>query len=252
MTTLQNLVAACHAEGSHLTQQALTHIEHWKNWLIPINEENPTGEDPGYHDDFQHLREEVNQLSGIDTHLMGELAEKLLTHTSKDIRVVTYYVWARLHQDGEVGLAEGLELLAGMMQRFGTQLHPQRDRSRKTALEWLGSSRMLDSLSLYPEVDPLAMQRITGALLLIEQALSPLGDANRPQLPALYQALEMRLAQSGGADSLVPQTSRDEDLPTAIASVGASAPTMTAVTSGRDLLDQAKVLAKYLRDQPGG
>jgi type VI secretion system protein VasJ len=27
---------------------------------------------------------------------------------------------------------------------------------------------------------------------------------------------------------------------------------MNAVTSGRDLLDQAKVLAKYLRDQPGG
>lgn len=31
-----------------------------------------------------------------------------------------------------------------------------------------------------------------------------------------------------------------------------SAPVMSAVTSGRDLLDQAKVLAKYLRSLPGG
>ncbi|MEP8657543.1 type VI secretion system ImpA family N-terminal domain-containing protein [Enterobacter asburiae] len=46
-------------------------------------------------------------------------------------------------------LAEGLELLAGLLERFGTQLNPQRDRSRKAALEWLAGSRMTDSLSLY-------------------------------------------------------------------------------------------------------
>jgi type VI secretion system protein VasJ len=75
-----------------------------------------------------------------------------LTTVAKDIRVATYYCWAKLHREGEQGLAEGLELLAGLLERFGTQLHPQRDRSRKAALEWLAGSRMTDSLSLYPEV----------------------------------------------------------------------------------------------------
>jgi len=251
MTTLQHIVTACHADQAALMRLAQARAEDWRAWLLPIRDVQPAGDEPGYDDDFQLIREEVNKLSGIDTTLICSLTEKLLTTVSKDLRVATFYVWARLHQDGEAGLAEGLELLAAMLQRFGTQLHPQRERSRKSALEWLGSGRVLDSLSLYPEVDMATMQRITGALLLVEQAMQLLAEEHRPQLAGLYLALENRLAQSGGADSLVPQTSR-EDRASSSAASSAAAPVMTTVTSGRDLLDQAKMLAKYLRDRPGG
>ena len=150
MSTLQDLVTACQADETHLRQQAQSRTENWHSWLAPISNTHPTGEDPGYDDDFQCIREEVNKLSGIDTDLICTLAEKLLTTTAKDIRIATCYCWARLHRDGEAGFAEGLELLAGLLQRYGTQLHPQRERSRKPALEWLAGSRMLDSLSLWP------------------------------------------------------------------------------------------------------
>ncbi len=53
------------------------------------------------------------------------------------MRIATYYIWARLHRDGERGLAEGLALLTGLVERFGTQLLPSRPASRKMALEWL-------------------------------------------------------------------------------------------------------------------
>jgi len=251
MTTLQNLVTACHAEEGTLIPLAQARADDWRSWLLPLSDAQPTGDEPGYDDDFQRIREEVNKLSGIDTALICQLAEKLLTTVSKDLRVVTFYIWARLHQDGEAGLAEGLELLAAMLQRFGVQLHPQRERSRKSALEWLGSGRVLDSLSLYPEVDLAVMQRITGALLLAQQAMQSFAEEHRPQLTGLCLALETRLAQSGGAGSMVPQTSRDESVSSS-AATSAAAPVMTAVTSGRDLLDQAKMLAGYLRDQPGG
>ncbi|HEY1845463.1 MAG TPA: type VI secretion system protein TssA [Buttiauxella sp.] len=250
MTTLQNLLHACAADESALLEKARSHIANWDRWLAPLSGSEPTGEDPGYDDDFQRIREEVNKLSGIDTGLICSLAEKLLTGVCKDLRVVTFYVWARLHQDGEAGLAEGLELLAGMLERFGTRLHPLRERSRKSSLEWLGSSRVIDSLSLYPEVDVTVMQRIAGALLLTEQTCQIFDEDMRPQLAPLYRALENRLAQSGGATSLVPQTSREENVAAAPAS--SPAPVMNAVSSGRDLLDQAKVLAKYLRDRSGG
>jgi type VI secretion system protein VasJ len=148
-----------------------------------------SGEDPGYDDDFQQMREEVNKLSGADTELICRLAEKLLTTTAKDIRVATYYCWAKLHREGEQGLAEGLELLAGLLERFGTQLHPQRDRSRKAALEWLAGSRMTDSLSLYPEVVRIDAMRTTGALLLAQLTENE-PDETRPELNALYSALE--------------------------------------------------------------
>lgn len=249
MATLQSVLQASGADESALLSSARLRSADWERWLIPISDAQPTGEDPGYDDDFQRIREEVNKLSGIDTALICELAEKLLTDTCKDLRVITFYIWARLHQDGESGLAQGIELLAAMLARFGTGLHPHRERSRTIALEWLASSRMTDSLSLYPEVDTAVMQRIVGGLLLAEQALRSFGDTAQPNLGGLYQALDNRLVQNGGANSLVPQTSREEGAPTVSAP---SAPVMSAITSGRDLLDQAKVLAKYLRDQPDG
>ncbi len=249
MAPLYNVLQACGGDLDSSLVQARTRSADWERWLKPISAGKPAGEDPGYDDDFQRIREEVNKLSGINTELICQLSEKLLTHTSKDLRVITFYVWARLHQDGELGFAQGLELLAAMLQQFGPQLHPQRERSRKSALEWLGSTRVIDSLSLYPEVDMSILQRITAALLLAEQAFQEFDSDTRPVLGGLYQALDKRLIQNGGANSLVPQTSREESPAKTSAS---PAPKMNTVTSGRDLLDQVRELAKYLRDQPGG
>ncbi len=150
MSILQNLVAASQLDESVLRQQARSRQAQWQSWLAPISDTQPTGSDPGYDDDFQRIREEVNKISGVDTELICQLAEKLLTQTCKDLRVITFYVWARLQREGESGLAEGVTLLAAMLERFGAMLHPQRERSCKSALEWLGSRRMSDSLSLYP------------------------------------------------------------------------------------------------------
>lgn len=106
MSILQNLVAASQLDESVLRQQARSRQAKWQSWLAPISDSQPTGSDPGYDDDFQRIREEVNKISGVDTVLICQLAGQLLA-TTKDIRIVTYYCWARLHQDGEAGLADG-------------------------------------------------------------------------------------------------------------------------------------------------
>lgn len=248
MASVDTLLTACQLQADTLVPPAQSRIAQWENWLKPISDRQPTGSDPGYDDDFQQIREEVNKLSGADTGLITELAEKLLTSVAKDIRVATYYAWARLHRDGESGMADGLELLAGLMQRFGTQLHPQRERSRKAALEWLGSSRMLDSLSLYPEVTKTEAERIAGALWLTEQAAEQMDAADRPQLGALYGALETRLLKSGGMDAVVPQNVSEVSQ----AATPGNVPSLTGIASGQELLTQARILSEYLRGQPDG
>jgi hypothetical protein len=180
MSTLNALLSACQTEQEPLLVATRERVAQWDSWLQPLSGQSSAGEDPGYDDDFQQMREEVNKLSGADTELICRLAEKLLTTIAKDIRVATYYCWAKLHREGEQGLAEGLELLAGLLERFGPQLHPQRDRSRKAALEWLAGSRMTDSLSLYPEVVRIDAMRTTGALLLISQLIENEPDETRP------------------------------------------------------------------------
>jgi len=253
MSTLQNLVAACQADEIQLRQQAQARTENWQPWLAPVSVASPTGEDPGYDDDFQRIREEVNKLSGIDTGLICTLAEKLLTTTAKDIRIATYYCWARLHQDGEAGFAEGLELLVGLLQHYGAQLHPQRERSRKPALEWLAGARVLDSLSLYPEVVRDDAQRTAGVLLLISDSLETEPEASRPELNALYSALESRLIKGGGVDAVVPQNAGNKaQSQPSTHTVESGAPVLNRITSGQDLLAQARTLTGYLREQPDG
>lgn len=250
MSALNRLLAASMTspdEQQRLMEQAQAQTVLWQNWLLPISEVSPGGEDPGYDDDFQRMREEVNKLSGAQTDLIIALAEKLLTTTSKDVRVVTYYTWARLHRDGEPGLADGLTLLAGLMQRYGDNLHPLRANSHKAALEWLAGGRMLDSLARYPEVSRPDAQRITGALILLQQMFSQREENLRPGLGALYSALENRLVQSGGAQALVPQ-----NIGVQSGRQSAEAPALKSIASGRELLEQTRLLAKYLRDQPDG
>ncbi|MEW6485228.1 MAG: type VI secretion system protein TssA [Pseudomonadota bacterium] len=250
MSTLNALLSACQTEQTPLLEASRERAAQWDNWLQPLSGSSPAGEDPGYDDDFQQMREEVNKLTGADTELICQLAEKLLTTTAKDIRVATYYCWAKLHREGEQGLAEGLELLAGLIERFGPQLHPQRDRSRKAALEWLAGSRMTDSLSLYPEVVRQDAVRTAGALLLIATLTENDPDETRPQLNALYGALESRLQKAGGMDAVVPQNASHHEASPAV--IPGDAPAIGRITSGQDLLAQGRTLAEYLREQPDG
>ncbi|PAN93234.1 type VI secretion system ImpA domain-containing protein [Enterobacter cloacae] len=246
MNMLNALLSACQAEQVPLLAATRERVAQWERWLQPLSGSSLAGEDPGYDDDFQQIREEINKLSGADTALICQHAEKILTTVAKDIRVATWYCWAKLHREGEKGLAEGLELLAGLIDRFGAQLHPRRERSRTAALEWLAGSRMTDSLSLYPEVVREEAVRTSGALLLIAQ----LTENEPPELNALYGALESRLQKAGGVDAVVPQNAGTSDIPSMASH--SDAPAIGRITSGQDLLAQARTLSEYLREQPDG
>lgn len=252
MPSLYSLTSACQAEQEPLLENARGRVALWDNWLLPLPGDTPVGDDPGYHDDFQQMREEVNKLSGADTELICTLAEKLLTTTAKDIRVATYYCWAKLHREGEGGLADGLELLAGLLERFGDQLHPQRGRSRQAALEWLASSRMVGSLSLYPEVVREDALRTVGALTLLAHLGEQQPEDNRPQLGGLHLALTSRLMSAGGMDAVVPQNASVTESPASASASHMHTPELSRVSSGQDLLAQGRTLTAYLRDQPGG
>lgn len=179
-----------------------------------------------------------------------ELARKCLCECAKDIRVVTWYVQARLSRDGEKGLAEGLLLLVAMLTRYGQACHPQRPVARKAALEWLNSAKVIDALLLWPEVDRNDAGLTAGAINLLQSAVADWPEAEKPSFAGLCTALENRLARSGGMEALVPQNSSAQDHGREPAH--SDSPQLSAVKSGRDLLDQAKLLSRWLSEQPQG
>ncbi|WP_039787747.1 type VI secretion system protein TssA [Herbaspirillum huttiense] len=226
------------ADAEQLVQERL---EAWNGWLLPLSGEKGIGRDPGYEDLFFSLREETQKLSGIDDGLILRSCEQLLKETGKDLRLAGYYALARLRLDGPAGFADGLELAAALVERFGEVVLPGRAEAKKGALEMLATARIMDLLDSRGALASADLARALAALDVIISATSLWPEAARPNLQALVTRFERNGEPIGNTDvQAITATT-----PKTLTSTG-------TITSTRDLLDQARAMAFWLRDQQQG
>lgn len=247
--TLLRLCVPDEGQQSALLARTQSLLSQWDNWLQPLSSGDGVGEDPAYDDDFQLMREEINKLTGTDADTLCRLAESILCSTARDLRVVTWYSFARLQRDGEKGLCEGLQLLAAMLELTGENCHPRRPNARKSALEWLNSTKIQDALSLWPEATREQTAQTAAALSILDSQLEHWAEAKRPSLGGLSRMLESRLAGSGGLESVSPQNVIQSS--SSVSTVKASASDLLIKSEG-EFLSQARVLSRWLADQPAG
>ncbi|QYD71772.1 type VI secretion system protein TssA [Paraburkholderia edwinii] len=228
----------------------------WDAWLQPFKPLAITGEssaaqnggsagrDPGYEDAFFELKDEASKLSGIDDALIVRHCEQLTKETGKDLRVAAYYAQARLRQDGPAGFADGLELVAALVDRFGESILPARAEAKKGALDMLATTRMLGILDSRGEFAPEDLERAIAALDVLIARTSVWPETARPNLQPLVARFERNddPARNDNAESAASQP----DL--AVAGV----PTASTISSARDLLDQTRALTNWLRKQEDG
>ncbi|MGH8779861.1 type VI secretion system protein TssA [Paraburkholderia sp.] len=231
-------------------------VDTWSAWLVPlpgVNEVNDanegTGRDPGYEDAFFTLKDEASKLSGIDDALIVRLAEQLIKETGKDLRVVGYYAFARLRQAGPAGFADGLELAAALVDRFGEALLPARAEAKKAALDMLATTRIVDLLDSRGEFAPADLERAIAALDLLVALTGQWPEAARPNLRPLVSRFE---------PTAEPTPTR-ESVSTASGSMGTDTGTGTSagqitssLSSTRELLEHARTMAAWLREQENG
>jgi type VI secretion system protein VasJ len=227
-------------------------IDTWADWLDPLPGADGIGRDPGYEDAFFAIKDELTKLSGIDDALVARSCEQLLKETGKDLRLAAYYTFARLRQHGTAGFADGLELTAALVERFGESLLPARPEAKKGALDWLATSRMIDplaSIDANATGDPHAsfsaadLERAMAALNLLVTRTGQWTQAARPNLQPLISRFESRthpVQPSSGYASPTPSTLQTTH--------GSHAP----IASTRDLLEQTRAMAHYLRAQENG
>lgn len=231
--------------------------QHWDEWLQPITIEKPTGEDLTYSDAFQAIKEEITKLSGIDYSLIIAESETILKQHSKDIRVVTYYCLARLYIDGVEGFVEGLELLAGLLGKFGSSIYPLRQNIRKNSVEWLANSKFTDQLIQLQPIPENCLMRIIMALNQIDHYCKklfvtddPSQSIDPPNLSTLANFFNNGINQS------VKKSNVEEDRSVApVPSSQLKSPkniTEIKIRSQRELLDQARKMAAFLREKPEG
>lgn len=257
MATAETLLTLCLPDADQRTAllaKSRESLSLWSPWLTPLPTGNGAGDDPTYDDDFQLMREEINKLSGTDTDALCRLAETILTDHARDIRVVTWYAFARLQRDGDTGLTDGILLLAAMLSQSGGHCHPQRSTARLAALDWLNSEKVLDAFSRWPDVTREETARTAAALCLLENALEQLPETERPTFAGLLRTLETRLAGSGGLDTPVMTSRADEagEDNSSLPSSGNTVPVSSVVKSEVELVRQLRVLSGWVVDQPQG
>ncbi|MGF6260805.1 type VI secretion system protein VasJ [Paraburkholderia youngii] len=226
-------------------QRVRARLDAWSAWLLPLPGEHGCGRDPGYEDLFFELREETQKLSGIDDSLVVRSCEQLLKETGKDLRVAGYYAFARLRADGPSGFADGLELAASLVERFGENVLPARAEAKKGALDMLATTRVIELLESRGEFAAADLERAIAALDLLITRTATWTDAARPNFAALIARFEQNDASTRG---------KELDSATSPASPG---PAFTgspnvSIASTRDLLDQARSMALWLRDEENG
>lgn len=243
---LTNLLQALFGQRNPQEEVKKRIKQHWQAWLEPIDGSNPAGVDPGYDDDFMMIKEEIAKLSGIDAALIVAISEGLLYERTKDIRVASYYTWARLRLNGTHGLADGLELMAGLVARYGETLFPLRLESKKAAIEWLASAKFIDLLEAQDKFQYDDFERAISALSLMLKYTDQWSEAARPDLLGLVRFFETKLESSEPQ----PVTSG------AASSVAAAPPTTGSqrdeLRSLRDVLDRARHMSAFLREKPEG
>jgi type VI secretion system protein VasJ len=220
----------------------------WASWLVPFEGDHPCGRDPGYEDAFFALKDEAAKLTGIDDALIVRSCEQLIRETGKDLRVAGYYTFARLRQDGLAGFAHGLELSAALVDRFGVALLPARAETKKGALEILATTRMVDLLDSRGEFAPADFERALAALNLLIARTGEWPEAARPNL----QALIARFERNDELPRSVDHEAVSKAVSTQPLSQGATGKPGVVVSSARDLLDQARTMAAWLRAQENG
>ncbi len=223
-------------------QLARARLDAWSAWLQPLAGDAGVGRDPGYEDAFFEVREETQKLSGIDDGLIVRSCEQLLKETGKDLRLAGYYAFARLRQDGPAGFADGLELAAALVDRFGEAVLPARAEARKGALEMLATARMIDLLESHGDFVPADLERALAALDVLIARTGAWPEAARPNLRSLVSRFERTGDASRGVEP-------DTAMPSSLSAAGVSA---ASIASTRDLLDQARTMAVWLRDQENG
>lgn len=108
---LQQLTRNCFSDRD-ATAVAQEQAAQWQSWLLPVTEDSPVGEDPGYHDDFLLMRDEMNKSTAQGLTLTQWESELLFEVKTRQLKLLR--LRAHRHAD-KAALARKMGNLLGTL-----------------------------------------------------------------------------------------------------------------------------------------
>ncbi len=124
--------------------------------LQPLSAQSPCGEDLSFSPEFDRIQEARREddptvdygewqttLKQADWNIVVDTCADLLARRSKDLRLAAWLAEGLVKTSGLLGLAEGIETNARLLERFAQQIHPQPedgDQERRiSTLSWFAA-----------------------------------------------------------------------------------------------------------------
>lgn len=145
-----------------------------KPFADPIPGAEPAGENARYDERHEAIRKEVDKLTrptgeAVDWDLIRDAGRALLTKTSKDYLIASYFAVAAYVRGGPRGLIEGIAAISSLLERYWDNGFPpeSRLRARINAIDWF-----IDRVGSHGHFAPTAVQ--VGDLEMLSRATKKL------------------------------------------------------------------------------
>ncbi len=176
-------------------------MDYSKLGIVPINEQNKAGKDIKYDEDFEKIEFEISKLTSpsasneVDWALVVKLCEGILKDKSKNLLVSAYFSYALFKTRAIDGLADGIKVLADMIESYWNDLYPpiRRIKGRINAIEWIIDkiSKELENIDNF-EIDIVKKDDFINDLKRVDDFLNE-NVENAPLFYNLIKLVDMKL-----------------------------------------------------------
>ncbi|MGV6832779.1 MAG: type VI secretion system ImpA family N-terminal domain-containing protein, partial [bacterium] len=111
-----------------------------------ITKETPTGTDYKYEDAYIAIESEIDKTMSassageVNWQFVQQSSEEILSEQSKDLKIASYWLYAKWKLEGWRGLEEGIPILTQLLEVYQLTLFPKSDKVKRRILEWLHES----------------------------------------------------------------------------------------------------------------
>ena len=158
------------------------------NILKDISKKNPVGEDSKYEDSYLVLEAEIDKsLSATsagqtDWRVVIENAEEILSTQTKDLKIVSYWLYAQWRVSNWDGLISSLPLYREFLEKYHNKMYPKSVKVKSRTLEWLVENFSTQLVNGYQEEYRESFESIIDEFSTIEGSMSKIFNKKKSEI----------------------------------------------------------------------
>ncbi|SFV51360.1 Uncharacterized protein ImpA [hydrothermal vent metagenome] len=169
--------------------------------LEPISSNSAVGEDYKYEDTYTAIQNEIDKIQNItgslktDWVIVKENSKEILENHSKDLKLLSYWIYAHWKLDKWSGLLEALPIFIKVIDIFKNSAYPKKTRAKIKLLEWLRDNLLSEILANAKSTPKGTVDKLENLLQELDKILPiALENSSPPRFSSIVRKLKEEIA----------------------------------------------------------